>query len=102
MTLPVSLELRRRGYGVTNPREDRLLSARRSKRRAARALARRRPVRSRTLTGMTAPVAYGLPLAAFAAVAAVAELAGAANLGTALGIGQVAFAAVLVYVLMRG
>jgi hypothetical protein len=43
-----------------------------------------------------------MPLAAFAAVAAIAELAGAANLGTALGIGQIAFAVALVYVLLRG
>lgn len=42
-----------------------------------------------------------LPLAVFAAVSLLAELAGAANLGTALGIGQVAFAAAAVYVLLR-
>lgn len=51
---------------------------------------------------MTAPVAYGFPIATFAAVSGIAELLGAANLGTALGIGQVAFAAALVYVLLRG
>lgn len=51
---------------------------------------------------MSTPTQVALPLAAFAAVAAIAELAGAANLGTALGIGQVAFAAALVYVLLRG
>lgn len=37
----------------------------------------------------------------FVVVTAVAELFGAANLGTALGIGQVAFAAGLVYLLLR-
>jgi hypothetical protein len=44
----------------------------------------------------------GIPLLAFAAVTAIAELAGAANLGTAIGIGQIAFAAVLVAMLLRG
>ena len=33
--------------------------------------------------------------------AAIALLAGAKNLGTALGIGQVCFAAMLVYILLR-
>lgn len=42
-----------------------------------------------------------LPLGVFALVAAVAELAGAANLGVALGIGQVAFAITATYVLLR-
>jgi hypothetical protein len=37
----------------------------------------------------------------FAVTAAVAELAGAANLGVALGVGQVAFALVLVVLLAR-
>jgi len=40
-------------------------------------------------------------IAAFAAGALIAELFGAANLGTALGIGQIAFALALVYVLVR-
>ncbi len=38
---------------------------------------------------------------AFAAGAAIALVVGAENLGTALGIGQLCFAAVLVYLLMR-
>jgi hypothetical protein len=38
---------------------------------------------------------------AFAIGAGVAELAGAVNLGTALAFGQIAFAAALVYVLLR-
>jgi hypothetical protein len=42
-----------------------------------------------------------IALGAFAITAGVAELAGAANLGTALGIGQVAFAVALVAVLLR-
>jgi uncharacterized membrane protein (DUF485 family) len=40
-------------------------------------------------------------LAVFAASAALAALFGAANFGTALGIGQIAFAAALAYVLLR-
>lgn len=40
-------------------------------------------------------------IAVFAVTAAIAELAGAANLGVALGIGQVAFAIALVVVLLR-
>jgi hypothetical protein len=43
----------------------------------------------------------GIPLACFAAVTAIAELAGAANLGTALGIGQIAFALALVAMMLR-
>jgi hypothetical protein len=39
---------------------------------------------------------------AFAAATGVAELAGAANLGTALGFGQIAFAVALVALLLRG
>lgn len=41
-----------------------------------------------------------LPLA-FVGGTAIALLAGAKNLGTALGVGQVCFAAMLVYVLLR-
>jgi hypothetical protein len=37
----------------------------------------------------------------FAVVVLVAELAGAANLGVALGIGQIAFAIAVVYLLVR-
>jgi uncharacterized membrane protein (DUF485 family) len=40
-------------------------------------------------------------LAAFAAGVGIAELFGARNLGTALGVGQLTFAVVLVYVLIR-
>jgi hypothetical protein len=47
-------------------------------------------------------VDVGVLIAVFAITAAVAELAGAANLGVALGIGQVAFAIALVVVLLRG
>ncbi len=43
----------------------------------------------------------GILIGTFLGVTAVAYLAGAANTGTAAGIGQVAFAAALVYVLAR-
>ncbi|MEA2151128.1 MAG: hypothetical protein QOD69_2958 [Solirubrobacteraceae bacterium] len=42
-----------------------------------------------------------LMLGAFVAGTLVAELAGAANLGTALSFGQIAFALAAVYVLVR-
>jgi hypothetical protein len=42
-----------------------------------------------------------LLLLGFAAATVIALLAGAKNLGTAFGVAQVCFAAVLVYVLMR-
>ena len=42
-----------------------------------------------------------LLLLAFAGGTAIALLVGAKNLGTALGVGQLCFAATLVYVLMR-
>ena len=42
-----------------------------------------------------------LLLLAFAGGAAAAELFGAVNLGVALGVGQVCFAAALVWVLLR-
>jgi len=41
-------------------------------------------------------------LAAFAGATGIAELLGAANLGTALAFGQIAFALALFYVLLRG
>jgi hypothetical protein len=40
-------------------------------------------------------------IAVFAIVTGIAELLGAANLGTALTFGQIAFAAVLVFILVR-
>jgi hypothetical protein len=43
-----------------------------------------------------------LLIAAVAAATGLAELLGAVNLGTALGIGQLAFAAALVWILLRG
>ena len=46
-------------------------------------------------------VQIGLLLAALAAVTGIAELLGATNLGTALGFGQIAFVAALLYLLLR-
>jgi hypothetical protein len=40
-------------------------------------------------------------VAAFAAGVGLAEIFGATNLGTAFGVGQITFAAALVYVLLR-
>jgi hypothetical protein len=57
--------------------------------------------------GEPAPATRGLArdlailVAVFAAVVGIAELAGAANLGVALGVGQVAFAVALVVLLTR-
>lgn len=48
------------------------------------------------LAGQTA-----LLVAVFGVVALLAELLGAANLGTALGIGQVGFIAALIFLLLR-
>jgi hypothetical protein len=42
-----------------------------------------------------------IALAVFAVVTAIAELAGAANLGTAMGFGQIAFGLVVVWLLVR-
>jgi hypothetical protein len=46
--------------------------------------------------------AVALLVAVFAVVTGIAELAGAANLGTAMTFGQLAFAATLVWLLTRG
>jgi Na+/H+-dicarboxylate symporter len=42
-----------------------------------------------------------VPVAAFGLGAGIAELAGAANLGTAFGVGQIAFALAVLGVLLR-
>jgi hypothetical protein len=44
----------------------------------------------------------GILAAVFGVTVGIAELAGAANLGVAIGIGQVTFAIVLVVLLLRG
>jgi hypothetical protein len=46
-------------------------------------------------------VQLALLVAVFAVVVLVAELAGAANLGVALGVGQIAFAIAVIYLLIR-
>jgi hypothetical protein len=52
--------------------------------------------------GRRIAVDVAILVAVFAVTAAIAELAGAANLGVALGVGQVAFAIALVVLLIRG
>jgi len=47
------------------------------------------------------PVNLAIVAAAFAAGVGLAELFGAKNLGASLGVGELTFAAALVYVLMR-
>jgi hypothetical protein len=47
------------------------------------------------------PAKVAIVLAAFAAGVGLAELVGAKNLGTSLAVGQLTFAAALVYVLVR-
>jgi hypothetical protein len=42
-----------------------------------------------------------LALGAFVALSAIAAAAGAANMGTALGIGQIGFAATVVWLMLR-
>ena len=50
---------------------------------------------------MSLPAQVLVLAVAFAGATAIAELAGAANLGTALGIGQIAFVLALVALLLR-
>ena len=50
---------------------------------------------------MSLPVQIALLAGVVAGVTLVAELAGAANLGTALGFGQIGFAAALVWLLLK-
>ncbi len=50
---------------------------------------------------MKAAAQAGILVAVFAVVTALAELAGAANLGTAMGIGQIAFMHALVFLLLK-
>ncbi|MBA2439475.1 MAG: hypothetical protein ACR2FZ_00190 [Thermoleophilaceae bacterium] len=50
---------------------------------------------------MSLAVQAAILVAVFAVVTALAALAGAANLGTAMGIGQVAFTAALVGLLLK-
>jgi uncharacterized membrane protein (DUF485 family) len=58
------------------------------------------PTRTRRISAVARHRSH-LLAAAFAVTTLVAELAGAANLGTAMGFGQIAFAIVLLYVIVR-
>ena len=62
---------------------------------------RDRPAARRGASGWSLGVQLALLVAVFAVVVLVAELAGAANLGVALGVGQVAFAIAVIYLLVR-
>ncbi len=55
----------------------------------------------RAASGWSLGVQLAFLVAAFAVVVLVAELAGAANLGVALGVGQIAFAIAVIYLLVR-
>jgi hypothetical protein len=74
-------------------------------RRAGRGGARGRPaegVTSRSpASGWSLAVQLAFLVAVFAVVVLIAELAGAANLGVALGVGQIAFAIAVIYLLVR-
>jgi hypothetical protein len=59
------------------------------------------PRRPQPRVGAAWVLDLALMLGAFAAATLVAELAGAANLGTALTFGQIAFALAAVFVLLR-
>lgn len=50
---------------------------------------------------MTLPAQAALLIAVFVVSTAVADLAGAANLGTAMGIGQLAFTGALIWLLLK-
>ena len=54
-----------------------------------------------TVVGELGGLVAGVVLVAFGVGVGLAELFGAKNLGTALGVGQLTFAAALVYVLLR-
>jgi hypothetical protein len=56
---------------------------------------------SRAASGWGLGVQLAFLVAVFAVVVIVAELAGAANLGVALGVGQIAFAIAVIYLLLR-
>jgi hypothetical protein len=55
----------------------------------------------RIASGWSLGVQLAFLVAIFAVVVLVAELAGAANLGVALGVGQIAFAIAVTYLLVR-
>jgi hypothetical protein len=83
----------------------------RRQRRSPAAPARGRPPAAEAAPAQAAPgrgpyrirprYQVAILIAVFAVVTLIAELAGAANLGVALGIGQIAFGVALVIVLVR-
>jgi hypothetical protein len=81
-----------RGRPAGGPREAREARTGRSPRASEQA---------REVGRWTLGVQLALLVAVFAVAVVVAELAGAANLGVALGVGQVAFAIAVVYLLVR-
>lgn len=73
-------------------------------RQPGRDAARGRPAAAaagRATSDWSLAVQIALLAAVFAVVVLVAELAGAANLGVALGVGQIAFAIAVIYLLLR-
>jgi hypothetical protein len=57
--------------------------------------------RPKPVAPMRLPTQIAIALGAFALASAVAELFGAANLGTALAIGQLAFVATVAFLMIR-
>jgi hypothetical protein len=74
-------------------------------RRPGRGGARGRPAEGvtsrRAASDWSLAVQLAFVVAVFAVAVLIAELAGAANLGVALGVGQIAFAIAVIYVLVR-
>jgi hypothetical protein len=60
-----------------------------------------RAARSHAASSWSLGVQLAFLVAVFGVVVIVAELAGAANLGVALGVGQIAFAIAVIYLLVR-
>jgi hypothetical protein len=75
--------------------------ARRPGREGAAGRPRAGPTPRHAASGWGLGVQLAFLVAVFAVVVLVAELAGAANLGVALGVGQIAFAIAVVYLLVR-
>ena len=57
--------------------------------------------RARHASDWSLAVQLAFLVAVFAVVVVIAELAGAANLGVALGVGQIAFTIAVIYLLLR-
>jgi Flp pilus assembly protein TadB len=72
--------------------------SRRERRPAAPQRTTEAPAPSSERMGLAAQL--GIALGVFAAVTLIAELAGAANLGVALGVGQIAFAITVVWLMV--